>query len=445
MNERLRRVVARRVRRDERGVAVVVLAAMLMGALAMLALVIDWGNVTQERRQAQNAVDAAALAAANSIAQGNPSPTAVVATVKEYVARNLGDRNWSACTDAGALALKPDSGIANSCISWDANPPATTKVRVSLPRYEVQTFFGPAASSVDALSVDASATASITGGAAGSCALCALGPNTSNLQNGIVEVTGGEINVGTTLLCTGGSMSTSGTPQPDIEVKAGGSTSCTGATFSPAPNWNGPNVPDPLAYLPDRPDYSALFPKPDCNNGTANPGIYRNISNCTLTPGLFVVTGTLSGGTATSASGVTIFLTCGTAQSVRPCGSGGEAGGTVSISGNTALDLRSCTGGSCAGGTYPKMAIWYDRKNTATLKMNGSGTVTVLGTIYAVSASLDFKGTPTGASGVCASTSQALCSRVIVKNFSFSGQGRMQVKYVPELNVVARRSPQLLA
>ena len=441
----VRRAVAGRLRRDERGVAVVVLAAMLMGALAMLALVIDVGNVTQERRQAQNAVDAAALAAANSIAQGNPTAAAVVATVKDYVERNLGARSWSGCTDASALALKPDSGIGNTCISWDANPPATTQVRVSVPRYPVQTFFGQAAANVDALWVDATATASITGGPGGTCALCVVGPETSHLQNGNIEATGGEINIGTTLQCNGGSMSTSGSPPPDIEVKAGGSPSCTGGSFSPAPNWDGPNVPDPLYYLPDRPDYSALFPKSDCSSGPASPGIYRNIGNCTLAPGLYVVTGTMSGGTATAASGVTIFFTCGTTASPRACGSGGEQGGTVSISGGGSLDVRSCTSGTCATGTYPKMAIWYDRKNTSTLKMNGSGTVTVLGTIYAVGASLDFRGTPTGASGVCATTSQALCSRVVVKNFSFSGQGRMQLKYVPELNVVARRSPQLLA
>lgn len=441
----VRRAVAGRLRRDERGVAVVVLAAMLMGALAMLALVIDVGNVTQERRQAQNAVDAAALAAANSVAQNNPTAPAVVATVKDYVARNLGARSWAGCVDAQALALKPDSGIGNSCISWDANPPATTKVRVSLPRYAVQTFFGQAASNVDALWVGASATASISGSPDDACALCVLGPESSHLQNGNVEVTGGEIAIGTTLQCNGGSMSTFGSPKPDIEVKAGGSASCNGGTFSPTPNWGGANVPDPLYYLPDRPNYSTLFPKSDCSNGTAGPGIYKNLGNCTLTPGLYVVTGTMSGGAATGAAGVTIFFTCGSPQSVRPCGSGGEQGGTVSLSGGGSLDVRSCTSGTCASGTYPKMAIWYDRRNTSTLRMNGSGTVAVLGTIYAVSASLDFRGTPTGANGVCATTSEAICSRMIVKNIAFSGQGRMQLKYVPDLNVVAKRSPQLLA
>lgn len=438
-----RRWTAGRARRDERGVAAVLLVSVLLAGFAMLALVVDIGNATQEQRQAQNAADAAALAAANSIAQGATSATAVVATIKDYVSRNLGPSAWSSCVDAKALAVKPDSGAGNGCISWDANPPSTTKVRVLVPPYPVQTFFGKAVANVKTIWVKGSATASISGSPGGSCALCVLGPTTSNLQNGNVEVTGGAVDVGTPLQCNGGSMTTYGSPQPVIEIKAGGTASC-GGNFSPTPDWNGANVPDPLYYLPDKPDYSGLSAKSDCSSGTISPGVYKNIGSCTLNPGLYVVTGTLSGGTATSAAGVTVFFTCGTAAAPRACASG-EAGGTVGISGSTALDIRSCTTGTCAGGTFPKMALWYDRNNAATLKMNGSGTVTVLGTIYARSATLDFRGTPSGATGVCASTSQAICSRVIVKTLTFSGQGKLQLKYVSDLNVVAKRSPQLLA
>ena len=434
-----------RAERDERGATFVVTAVFLSVAMAMVALVIDVGNVGQERRQAQAAADAAVLAGANEIVAGTTTVSTIVAKVKDYVAKNYGTVTWSGCADAQALAVKPDAG--NGCISWDANPPNTGLIRVAVPSRALATFFGKAAAGVPSLSVRAYATASIAGSPGVTCGLCVLGPTRPDLQNGNIEMTGGAVDLGAGLSCSGGSITTFGAPQPPIRIRAGGTASCTGATFSPSPDWNGPVVPDPLAYLPAKPDYTALAVKPNCTSGVATPGIYATIGSCTLSAGLYVVTGSIGGSALLGTAGVTIFLACGVPSAVRACSSTGEAGGAFSVSGSDTVDLRAaaCVTATCTGGAWPGIVLWADRNNTATIKFNGSGVVTIVGTMYAPGVTINFKGTPAGASGVCATTNQSFCSRIIIKTIVFSGQGKLQVKYVPVLNTAVAKSAHLSA
>ena len=72
----LRRLILARLRRDERGV-VAAIVAILLGTgvlLGMGALVIDVGQIYQERAELQNGADAAALAVAKSCALGACAP-----------------------------------------------------------------------------------------------------------------------------------------------------------------------------------------------------------------------------------------------------------------------------------------------------------------------------------------------------------------------------------
>ncbi|HOQ98432.1 MAG TPA: pilus assembly protein TadG-related protein [Anaerolineae bacterium] len=72
-------------RRWERGQTLVVVAVLIVGLVAFLGLVIDGGNVYAERRQMQNAADAAALAGAREWARTQGSdPAAVYAAVEQY-------------------------------------------------------------------------------------------------------------------------------------------------------------------------------------------------------------------------------------------------------------------------------------------------------------------------------------------------------------------------
>lgn len=69
----------------ERGVTLIFFVLVLLSLLTVMAIVIDLGNARQQRRQLQNAVDAAALAGAKQLGQGCAGDFAV-----DYAINNLG-------------------------------------------------------------------------------------------------------------------------------------------------------------------------------------------------------------------------------------------------------------------------------------------------------------------------------------------------------------------
>ncbi len=71
---------------DERGAVTVIIVVVLGALLAVAALAIDAGMLYQERRQLSTAVDAAALAAAQELAEGRPESAESAA--RDYVASN---------------------------------------------------------------------------------------------------------------------------------------------------------------------------------------------------------------------------------------------------------------------------------------------------------------------------------------------------------------------
>jgi hypothetical protein len=124
---------------DEQG-GILLMSALLMTPLLVLsALVLDVGNAYQHRRQAQNAADAASMAATRELPKITNNAD-VVATAKAFALRNYGvtASQWVGCSDSGALPVRPDSTNSNTCISIDS---AYTKVRVRLPNDEVPTAF----------------------------------------------------------------------------------------------------------------------------------------------------------------------------------------------------------------------------------------------------------------------------------------------------------------
>jgi Flp pilus assembly protein TadG len=116
----LARLFVARLRRDERGV-VGVIVAIFLGAgvlMGLSALVIDAGQLYQERAELQNGADAAALAVAKSCALGACTPS---------VAGQLADGNASSLTGGTeGVALVCGSGGLGSC-------PASTGSLTSCP------------------------------------------------------------------------------------------------------------------------------------------------------------------------------------------------------------------------------------------------------------------------------------------------------------------------
>jgi Putative Flp pilus-assembly TadE/G-like len=109
----LTRLIRSRLRRDERGAVAVIVALLIGGGVltGMGALVIDVGQLYQERGELQNGADAGALGVAKSCALGSCTPA---------VASQLADGNASSLTGGTAgVPLVCGSGSLGSC------PPST--------------------------------------------------------------------------------------------------------------------------------------------------------------------------------------------------------------------------------------------------------------------------------------------------------------------------------
>lgn len=386
--------------RNDRGAIAVLVAVFTSTVLfALAALVVDLGLARDTRRAAQIAADASALAAGNALYPDNtgaPHHLDAVAAAETYAAKNLGVplADWVSCTDSGRLGYVPTG--STPCVSFNsATKP--TQVRVRIPVRDIRTGFARAFG-VQHIALSASARASVTPGGALSCALCVLGTSTAHdIGNLQVSVTGGNVHVNGPSLTVG----STGLLRTDQFTTLEGYAIGSSTSYSPAPIAYDGRLTDPLAALTVPPDTSGLAVKTDpCTGG---PGIYgaRNFtggSTCTLTPGLYVIAGgpstswSLAGNSTVTGTGATLFFTCGTTTSPRPCNSG-EAGAYLNAGGGGSLGIAAPTSGPLRG-----VAVLYSRNNISELDLSGSGSGGFTGTVYARSGTLYFNGGSGGTS-----------------------------------------------
>jgi Flp pilus assembly protein TadG len=438
----IRRAGARELHADERGLVLVFVLLLMTVMLGMLALVVDIGNVRQERRQAQTASDASALAGAVVIQKygagfdGSPSQwVEVVNQVKGYAKQNWGTKtsDWVGCTDASALAYKPDTANGNSCISadfslWSAPLPGdpvntTDRIRVHLPSRTIQAFFGGVLG-VDNLSTGASSMAAVVRTShtlttqkttewdtpGGPCALCILSPTGLTLdgQNGDVTITGGGVTVNSTSFPAAQLMN-NGTVKITLPCDANGNCntiggpdadqpgSFVGSGFSPAPTKKDA-VTDPLAQVPQcgtgrLGDGTTGTPPPECPTNyittaakslptNLSPGIYKNgISGShTLAAGVYVLMGdiVLNGNDQITGDGVTLYFACsnyapGPVFHDCPAGTVGAGITTTGNGAKKATDNGSLRLTGPTSGTFEGLTIFSDRNNASTLTFRGNG------------------------------------------------------------------------
>ena len=453
---------ARAAQADESGVILVFVVVMLTVLLGMLALVVDIGNARQQRRQAQVAADASALAAVEVIEsygpgfEGSPGQwTSVIQQVKGYAQQNFGVEtgDWYGCTDPSALTFTPDSGNSNSCISADyslwpvpipGDPTNTVnRVRVRIPQRSIETFFGKVLGA-DTLSTGASSVASITRTSntitntietvtpGGPCALCILKDTGLTLdgQNGDITITGGGVVANSVGSGTTGNAAELN-PNGHVKINTPGNTMggpgapgrWAGTGYDPTPVYKDP-IADPLAAIPQcgdggLGDGTTTTVPTDCNPGTARtdnttvlqPGVYTRIRNShTLSPGVYVLTGdiTLNGNDLLQGDGVTLYMAC--SQYPLPCNAG-QVGAGIQTTGNGALRLTGPT-----SGTFKGLVIFADRNNAATQTFRGNGTNESgpqsgsSGTIYMKTGTMDLRG-----------NGYTLASMIVTGKFSMEG------------------------
>jgi hypothetical protein len=384
--------------RDESGAVAVLVAALSLVLFGIAALVVDLGLARDVRRQAQNAADSAALAAANNLyLNGVANPAAAVTAAKQYAAENFGtaDADWAGCTDTARPAgFAPVSG-QTPCISFKGAP-GPKEVRVVVPTRKVRTPLGGILG-VDNVNIAASAQAAVQPGGKAKCGLCVIGPGTHDVQNGQISVVGSSIHVNGTVDANPQHRMTAAGGQIYLE-----GTRPTQGSFSPEPYTNQPAILDPLAFYTLPPATTGLQAKTvSACSSAGGPGIYHSLQltrDCVLAPGLYVVTGPNheSGQTEVTANGVTMFFGCQNGPSSNPSLRGcapGEEGGDLLLTGQASLTITAPTTGSTKG-----LAIVADRNNTAEFGWRGNGTGQSSGTIYLKSGTLDYRGNGEGAS-----------------------------------------------
>lgn len=412
--------------KDDSGAVAVLVGLLSVALFVMAAFVVDLGIARDSRRQAQNTADAAALAAANALYGRTPSNLnrpgdipAAVAAAEDYAATNYGTTpaEWAACSTDQALPVANVAGT--SCISFD-DAVYPRNVLVVVPVRRQPSIFGGLVG-YQGVSVGALAQARVAPGTQSACTFCVIQPVSNNVQNGTLQVLGGNtwINGDVRFGPQGSITSTKGgATEPGVsgnvyvsgEVNAPGNIKAED-TYTP----RSPKVLDPLlaTQLPFAAQASLQTRTNPCTDG---PGIYGDYKlrngTCTLQPGLYVFTGLLdlagNSSTVFRADDVTMYFTCGTAAAPRACSAPGEQGGTIDISGSGTYTIN----GTTAAGELQDFALVFDRYNTSTFRLTGNGTTQVGGTVYAVNATLDNRGN---------GTTTMNTSLVVIGSLQFSG------------------------
>ena len=258
------------------------------------------------------------------------------------------------------------------------------------------------------------------------CGLCILGDGTHDLQNGDAKVSGGNIHFnGNVDVKSNGLVATDGT------ITVEGTASGPLSSYDPDPLTQQAPIVDPLAAIPLPPDFSGLSVKSDpCGTGSGHgPGRYNGIKfpngTCTLQPGVYIITGewSFTGNSGLDAtSGVTLYFMCGTASAPVNCATSGEAGGWLNAHGNGDIKVTAPSTGPTKG-----LALVYDRQNTEMIWLTGNGASRFVGTIYAPSASMDYRGNG------CSTTFDSL---IVVWDLTFSGNNAcLKSNYLEAANI----------
>ncbi len=447
--------------RDDRGAVAVLTAVLAVLLFGMAALVVDLGIARDNRRQAQNTADSAALAAANALyATTAPDLTkpgdfdAAVLAAKDYAAKNYGttEAEWAGCVNPEPLKFQYP-GTGTSCISFDSFL-YPKQVLVVVPLRKQPSMFG-GVFGYTGVSIGALAQARVDPGGKNICTFCVLGDGTQSIQNGSLTVSGGNMwfNGDVDIKDNGyaGSLEGYVTGEDGTQVLDGGSAYVSGSIQGSGGNFQGgkglagqPKIVDPLAaYQLPFATQSKLSAKPDGNPCADGPGIYDGYKStssapCVMEPGLYVFTGDfeLAGNAGQlQANGVTFYFTCGSGTTPAPCGRGtldkpGETGGGIKISGNGGYVITGPTRATTP--TLPEelfgWALVYDRYNNADMLLVGNGESTVSGTIYGVNATLDLRGN--------GGTDVPFASMIVVGGVNFSGNNAtMNVAFDSSKNV----------
>jgi hypothetical protein len=435
------------------GAVAAIVALSLVALVGLLALSIDGGMLYLDLRDARATADAAAMAAACDL-------------FKNYPANSGKDPDGTAAQ--AALDAARANGYANDGVRSKVEvyiPPVSGPYagqdgycEVVVTYYAARSFSGVWGSSDVPVRARAVSRGAWVPPAPGVIILDYSDRASLNSQaNGAFTESGGPVivnsNSASALLNTGNGAMTA----PEFDI-TGGVQLGNDSTFQTAPVANqiftGTHpTPDPLAYLPPPavPPDGTLTTTPSALGGTKyvlTPGRYTNLP--TFNTGDEVV---LQQASANGAGGVYYidgggFNSNGASIGMDSNTSGGVLIYNVPSSSASSEQLQLKGDGTTPGvvslspltsGPYSGLVLWQDRNSSLDVYIEGNGSFTINGTLYAAGAKLNIVGsaqtsggTVTGwyidSNGNKVQGSSKIGSQYISKNLSLSGNGNISIK-----------------
>jgi Flp pilus assembly protein TadG len=355
----------------ERGQALILIALAIVGIIGMVALAVDGGNAYAERRRAQNAADASALAGALAkIRNGNISSTSLTQAASDGY-------NNNGTTNTVVVNNGPASGpYANN----------TDYVQVIITA-KVNTYFGKIigiTQITNQVQAVAHAKPGIPPSGLTGNAIVGLTDECKAIE---VQGNGGTVITGGGLYANGKDCdhnnaifnnSSSAWMQASCYNAVGGINANPGSltTTSGNPCYNQGTAVTPLPPL--------VLPNPQCNgtaqvvNGdTMTPGTYSSPHNFPpngvhfLQSGIYCVDSGVSIQEDLSGNGVVIVVT----------------GGSVTTNGNANISLHAPTEGHYSG-----LLFYMPESNSSSFTINGSSSVNMTGMILGPTAQITING-----------------------------------------------------
>lgn len=405
-------------REGQRGQVLVMFCLLLTLIIAFVAMAIDVGLIFVERREMQNAADAAALAGA---ARLPPEGTAAeaIALAREYAKKNGFEDGVNGVNVEVVTPYEGDPGKIEVKIS--GSQPAYFAVVLGKTNFPVK-----ARGVGEAMHHNGANAAFLLLNETACKAFDKSGSSNLTITNG------GGIMVNSS--CDP-SMSRTGSGNVTAEVinyyKPGGYVDSGSGSYDPMPTPANPRVADPFADLMP-PDLEALGRSPNSGgtaknpgarvlssgNHTLRPGVYyggldiRSTADVTFLPGIYVMAGggiKLTGSGTLNGMGVMFYNTF---DPEKPTGAG--ACGEINLRGTANFNFSGPT-----DGPYKNMVLWQDWACTNTLKLEG-GEGGIAGIIYAPNAAVDLS----GSAGLGA-------IQVVADTADISGTGEIVVNFVP--------------
>lgn len=396
------------------GNVAVIIAVCLTLLIGFAAFSLDGGLIQHNRRSAQAAADAAALAAAAELFVNYPTYSGI-------------DVTGSAATKAKSNAASngfDNDGVTNKVI---VNIPPKTGMfknkagyaEVLIEYYQKRAFskvWGSSDVKITGRAVAIGAWAPFRNG------ILVLNPvepaALNNNGNGLMRVVNADV-IDNSKAPDGATATGSGTLEAPIFYLAGNpgySTSGSG-TFNGVIKSNTPPTPDPLAYLlPPDPTKMTMQSKNPTNtsNGvtTLYPGVYKGgihasgQSTLVMMPGIYYMDEggfEFTGQGNLEAIGVMIYT--------KPK----QTSDTVTISGIGSIKWSPPT-----SGPYTGIALWQERSSTNTVTISGNGTSQMTGTFYAQHGMLAVSGNGAG---------DVLGSQYISDKVNLGGNGNFDIDW----------------